>query len=137
MGRLNMNNNELKHYGVKGMRWGDRKHLYTYSKYGKNSSDALRTASNTVDQIGIGKKPSRKQRREMSKMSDAELRARINRMDMERRYAELNPSKTARGAQTAKTILSVVGGVAAIGGSVASIALAYQTLKEGKVKIKD
>ena len=118
------------------MKWGVRREeLYTGSKIGNDASQALGRASDVAGQIGSSRKPSKKVRKEMNRMSDAELRARINRMDMERRYAELNPSKTARGAQKAKTILAVAGSIAAIGGSVASIALAYQTLKEGKVKI--
>lgn len=142
-----MNNQELKHYGVLGMKWGQRKtpqnpngatreERFTGAKIGNEISNSMGTASRTIDQLGIGRKPSKKLRKEMGRMSDAELRARINRIEMEQRYSQLNPSKAAKGAQTAKTILSVVGGVAAIGASAATIALAYQSLKEGKVKIK-
>ena len=122
-----MNNKELTHYGVKGMRWGVVKSV-------GNSADTFNRMSKTIDDVGATKRGSKKAKREMNKMSDAELRARINRIEMERRYSELNPSRTAKGAQRAKSILSVVGTRAAIAGSVASVAIAVTNLQEAKKK---
>lgn len=49
-----------------------------------------------------------------SKMSDKELRDRINRINMERQYAQLTENDTKAGYEAAKDVLSVVGSVAAI-----------------------
>ena len=49
-----------------------------------------------------------------SKMSDKELRDRINRINMERQYAQLTQNDTGQGFEIAKDILSIVGSVAAI-----------------------
>lgn len=69
----------LEHYGVPGMKWGKR----------KDRSAAVST--------GTAKK-SAPPKEDVSKLSDAELRQRINRIQMEKQYsqltaAEVNPGK--------------------------------------------
>lgn len=115
-----MDNNYLKHHGVKGMRWG------VIKKSAEASASAAREAANIAGKATGHRAPSRKQRKSMASMSDTELRARINRMSMEQQYADLNPSRISRGAAVAKSFLEVAGSVAAIGGSVAAIMLAIQ-----------
>ena len=46
-------------------------------------------------------------------MSDAELRARLNRLNMEQQYSKLNPTRVQRGRNTLNTALKVAGTVAA------------------------
>lgn len=138
------NNDELYHYGKKGMKWGVRRtpeqirtdannkqirKLANTSKLGKSTSDAFNTASNLADDAARLAKPSKKVKAELSKMSDKELREKINRMNMEQQYANLNPSKVSRGASHAANALSVIGSLAAIGGSVAAMALAIKQIK--------
>ena len=75
----------LYHYGVKGMRWGRRK-----------APDTTGTSSQTTD-VGTKGNPvnaktsSAKGIRapKARTLSDAELRARINRIEMEQKYAKL------------------------------------------------
>ena len=136
--------NELYHYGVQGMKWGVRrshaqvrtdtinrqtKKLGKVSDIGKHTSNAFNTASDLAGRAARSGKPSKKVRNELSKMSDQELRNRINRMQMEQQYANLNPSKVSRGAGYASSALAVIGSLAAIGGSIASIAIATKQLK--------
>ena len=129
-----MGNYVLKHHGVKGMKWGVRKDeaaLRAYKSIGEESSKIGSSAANIAGK-GTGRKPpSKKMKKELSEMSDQELRARINRLSMEQQYADLNPSRTSRGAARAKTILEVAGSVAAIGASAAGIALAIMQMKKG------
>lgn len=87
-------------------------------------------ASRAAGSIAYNAKPSKKVQQDLSKMSDQELRQRINRMNMEQQYANLNPSRTAVGASKVKTALEVAGGVAIIGSSALSIALAIRDLKK-------
>ena len=95
-----MNNNELYHYGVLGMKWGVRK-----SRGGGVSKTGRRgktTKERPPAHEDYKKAHSKKSVREMS---DAELRSRINRLDMERRYQELNPSAKNRGRKYVNSII--------------------------------
>lgn len=78
-------NNELRHYGIKGMKWGVRR---------------------TPEQLGHKpKRTSKKQRRaEMSKMSDSELRSRINRIQMEKQYMQLTEPEVGPGKKFVKEV---------------------------------
>lgn len=114
----------LKHHGVKGQKWGVRKDV------AKGVSNIANESSNIARTAGGMARSSKKVEKDMASMSDQELRAKINRLDMERRYSELNPSAAKRGADVAASILSIAGSVAAIGGSVATIALAISKAKK-------
>ena len=61
-----MNDNELYHYGVLGMKWGVRR---------KRNSSNVETV-----------KPKKKT---LSEMSDDELKSKLNRLQMEKQYKEL------------------------------------------------
>lgn len=65
---------ELKHHGVKGMRWGVRR---------KNPSGVQPKKPAASGEKFTSRKPDAK------KMSDKELKATINRMQMEKQYKEL------------------------------------------------
>ena len=95
-----MDNNELYHYGVLGMKWGVRKDRGGgVSKTGRRGRPIKERPPAHDD---YKKAHSKKSVREMS---DAELRSRINRLDMERRYQELNPSTKNRGRKYVNSII--------------------------------
>ena len=62
-----MENNELRHYGIKGMKWGVRRF---------QNEDGSYTAA--------GKRRAKQQKAES--MSDEELAARVKRLNMEKTY---------------------------------------------------
>lgn len=114
----------LVHHGVKGQKWGVRKDV------ADGVATSAREASTLAGTIGKSIGKSKKQKSEMSRMTDDELRRRINRMQMEQQYANLNPSKAKRGAAKAQTILSTVGSVSAIAAAGFGIAVSIKTLMD-------
>ena len=146
-----MNNNELYHYGVVGMKWGVRRYQnadgsltyagkkkalkmqsrytdltksrkyndkngnLTYSgrkkalrmkeKYSKLTGKQLRGYAINKKQADQNNKASKPKK--LSEMSDDEIRAKINRLDLERRYAELtrSPQKQSRGKDFVQDVL--------------------------------
>jgi hypothetical protein len=77
----------------------------------------------------IGDIRSTRRREDLSKLSDAELKARITRMNLEQQYSNLNGNQVSRGQSYAKSTLEIAGSVAAIGSSAIGIAVAIKQLK--------
>lgn len=153
---------ELYHYGVKGMKWGVRKDPYAKrrgqrvkakptreartkptseerdNRINAAKSSAYVTRSVFRDASGIvrtAEKYSRKRKvnPEVKNLSDAELRSRINRLEMERRYTTLTEPDLASGYEVAVDILNTIGTVVGITGGVLTI---YATVKNSN-KTKD
>ena len=125
---------ELKHYGIPKMRWYHRR-FQNYDgtltpagklRYGHNESiapgpqDPPKNAKSGPKPSGPPKNAksetpvhedhsSAYDKKPVASMSDAELRRRLNRIDMEQRYSKANPSHIARGYETTKKILAVAG----------------------------
>lgn len=143
-----MNNNDyLIHHGVPGQKWGNRRYqnkdgtrtelgkrhrLGGILRVGKNKDEksptvkALKESSNLVREIrntAISVKNSnKKQDPNVRNMSDEELRRRINRMELERRYNTLNSENTRSGKDVVMDILNIAGG--ALGAAAAGFAIA-------------
>lgn len=82
----------LEHYGVKGMRWGVRK-----ARGGQPATNTPRATTRT------------KYKKPPSKLSTAELKRRIERMEMEVRYNKLNSGDTSEGRRIAQELLTNAG----------------------------
>ena len=105
-----MDNDELMHYGVPGMKWGVRrtpaqlgrkKTSSSKSLFGKKKSKAkAKTKSESSKEETAPKKKSVKE------MSDEELNAAIRRMQLEQTYASLSPQKVSTGKAVTKRILN-------------------------------
>lgn len=76
---------------------------------------------------------SKKQKLDLSGMSDQELRDRINRANLERQYNDLfapeQAPKISKGREVASSILDTAGTVLAVGSSALAIALAIKELR--------
>lgn len=94
-----MDNNELYHHGVKGMKWGVRR----ANRLAKNHSDYNKAHA----------------KKKVSEMSDAELRARNNRLQMEQQYADLR-RKSSTGQKAVKAFIGTAGTIAAVTAAVAT-----------------
>lgn len=89
-GKVMENNQEyLAHYGILGMKWGKRK--------AKGSSSTKKKKAKKVDPV--------------KKMTDYELRQKINRMQMEQQYKQLSKSQVTNGKKKAQAVLRELGKV--------------------------
>lgn len=109
-----MDNNELMHYGVPGMKWGVRR---TPAQLGKKKTSSSRfllgkkkakTKAKTKTKSESSKEETAPKKKSVKEMSDEELNAAINRMRLEQTYVSLSPQKVSMGKKIAKTILNDV-----------------------------
>ncbi len=91
----------------------------------EESSNLARNSSNLVNGVKV-----KKQRMDLSKMSDKELRDRINREFLEKQYNDLfNQNNKARGKEMVSNILNTAGNVLSVAASALGVAISLRSLK--------
>lgn len=148
---------ELRHYGIKGMRWGVRKSENVdypivdaeYKEIKKPSTkkvevpagqlvgasksvfDGIKSLSDSTSKLFEDKKKNNKFYKKYPNLSDNELAAKLNRLRMEQQYSDLvGDTKIVKtGSEKAKDILQTIGAVAGIGASIAGIGIAISSIK--------
>lgn len=102
-----MDNRVLVHHGVLGMKWGVRRTSAQLGKgkssLGKNSSD---DSHDDYKKAHSGKS--------VKSMSDAELRSKLNRLQMERQYSQLSKTNINRGKKYLNKVIKAGTTVAAV-----------------------
>ena len=144
-----MNADELKHYGIKGMKWGvrrfqnsdgsltaDGKKRYSGDNL-KDIQKQVNQGKNVVDGVNKTKAKAAEKRTEkkikddLSQMSDKELRDIVNRLNMEERYMQVMKSRDVQvGKSKADKILDYAGTALTIGSSALSIMIAIKELQK-------
>ena len=97
------NDDFLQHYGVLGMKWGHRKARSTSSSNNKSKNTVITKPKQT---------PKPKSKPTKRRLSDAELRAVVNRMRLEREYADLTYRASSR--SKVESVVRTIGTVAAL-----------------------
>ena len=97
----------------------------------KKVVDATSTLVGQAKKLSQDSSSPKKEKLDLSKMTDQELRDRINRTNLERQYNDMfaPPATVSKGRQYASNILDVAGTTLAIGSSALGIALAIKELR--------
>lgn len=102
-----MTENELYHFGVKGMKWGVRK---SRSRSGSSKNRRSKTDGWSDD----AKEAYRINKKKVNQMSNAELKKLNERRNLERNYHQLNPNAIKKGVAIAGTTAAALGTMAAL-----------------------
>ena len=107
-----MDNNELMHYGVPGMKWGVIRTPAQLGRKKTSSSKSLfekkkpKPKAKTKEKSESSKKETAPKPKSVKEMSDDELNAAIRRMQLEQTYVSLSPQKVSTGKAVTKRILN-------------------------------
>ena len=109
-----MDNNELMHYGVLGMKWGVRKARKASSKASKNKSK-----SSSIDNKESYSEDYKKAhiKKSIKSMSDKELRDRLNRLNMEKQYNQITGASISKGKAYINKIVKALGTTVTVSGA--------------------
>jgi len=108
-----MGENEIRHYGIKGMKWGVRRTPAQLGHIVRRTSGKApaQTAKKAAPKKTSTSSDTPKQKK-LSELTDDEIRQRISRLELERRYKDLakeEPKKVSRGKRFCMDVLETIG----------------------------
>ena len=123
---IDITNTELRHFGIKGMKWGTR-----HIKQTKSIADSSHNMATDGQKINTSIRNIKtvQKRKDISKMSDDDLRKEVNRMNLESQYSNLSDRKITKGQTYLNESLNIAGGALGVASSALAIALAIKQLK--------
>ena len=136
----------LEHYGIKGMKWGVRRKRGSNGRVGGGKSNTSSSAKKEKGKKGativIGRKKGKKN--PLADISDEDLRAAVNRMQLEKQYKTLKAEQAVaaqtRGQRFTKAVMKASGDIASQqikrGANAAVGHYMEQELKKKGIKIK-
>ena len=98
--------NELYHFGIKGMRWGVRRYQNPDGSLTNAGKKRLKKGQTSNEETDSSNKPSTKSSptKTVKDMSDDELRQAINRLQLEQQYKNLSPKNVSKGKKFVDTV---------------------------------
>lgn len=124
---MEKNEEMLEHHGIKGQKWGVRRFQNedgTRTAAGKKreQSRSEDSAHDDYNKAHSGKN--------VKDMSDAELRSRLNRLQMEKQYSQLTDSDTSKGKKFVSDAMKVATTVATVSTTALTIYNNYGKIKK-------
>ena len=102
--------NELYHFGIKGMRWGVRRYQNPDGSLTNAGKKRLKKGQTSDEETDSSIKSSTKSSstKTVKDMSDDELRQAINRLQLEQQYKNLSPKNVSKGKKFVDTVTNDV-----------------------------
>lgn len=102
--------NELYHFGIKGMRWGVRRYQNPDGSLTNAGKKRLKKGQTSNEKTDSSNKSSTKSSstKTVKDMSDDELRQAINRLQLEQQYKNLSPKNVSKGKKFVDTVANDV-----------------------------
>lgn len=124
---MEKNEEMLKHHGIKGQKWGVRRYQ---NKDGTRTAAGKKREQSRSDESAHDDYNKAHSGKSVKDMSDAELRNRLNRLQMEKQYSQLTNSDTNKGKKFVSDTMKVATTVATVSTTALTIYNNYGKIKK-------